>query len=173
MGYGSNPINLLAPGFRRIVGISERGWMQNVSHLSGNFPQKLPSSRVHLSGVASTDTVNSRALVNALVYSCKADEDGIPPSTSQRVTLTRRPTIDYQGFWPAWKRSYLARKLESRQYCCPIAQVLFPVYMSCICLIYMHFECSQRLLQLNFDFTKCKTPIPGYLLGKKVIPLHN
>jgi hypothetical protein len=48
-------------------------------------------------------------------------------------------------------------------YGCPIAQVLFPVYSPCIWLIYMHFECFQRLLQLNFDFTKCKIPIPGYI----------
>jgi hypothetical protein len=53
--------------------------------------------------------------------------------------------------------------LEAKDYGCPIAQVLFPVYSSCIWLIYMHFECFQRLLQLNFDFTKCKIPIPGYI----------
>jgi hypothetical protein len=49
------------------------------------------------------------------------------------------------------------------KYGCPIAQVLFPVYSPCIWLIYTHFECFQRLLQLNFDFTKYKIPIPGYI----------
>jgi hypothetical protein len=29
--------------------------------------------------------------------------------------------------------------------------------------IYMGFECSQRLKQLNFDFTKCKISIPTYI----------
>ena len=44
----------------------------------------------------------------------------------------------------------------------------------------MYFSCSQRLKQLNFNFTKSKIPIPryinhipGHLLGKKVIPLLN
>jgi len=61
-----------------------------------------------------------------------------------------------------------------------IAQVLFPLYSSHIWLIYMYFLCSQRLKQLNFDFTKSKISIPRYvshiprhLLGKKVIPLLN
>jgi hypothetical protein len=32
-----------------------------------------------LESICRGDTINSRALVNALVYSCKADEDGMPP----------------------------------------------------------------------------------------------
>jgi len=65
-------------------------------------------------------------------------------------------------------------------YGCWTAQKLFPVFMTCIYLIYMYFACSPRLKQLNFDFTKCKIPTPRYishipphLLDKNVIPLHN
>ena len=48
-------------------------------------------------------------------------------------------------------------------YGCWIAQVLFLFYSLHIWLIYMYFSCSQKLKQLNFDFTKCKIPIPRYI----------
>ena len=48
-------------------------------------------------------------------------------------------------------------------YGCWTAQVLFPLYSSLIWLVYMYFSCSQRLKQLNFNFTKCKIPIPRYI----------
>ena len=62
-------------------------------------------------------------------------------------------------------RSWLERNDGRMNYAngCPIVQVLFTVYSPCIWLIYMHFECSQRLLQHNFDTTKCKIPIPRYI----------
>ena len=69
------------------------------------------SSSVH-AGVASTDTINSWALVKALVYSCEANKGGILPSTSKLVTVSRQPTVDYHGFWPPWKRRpYLAGQM--------------------------------------------------------------
>ena len=58
-------------------------------------------------------------------------------------------------------------------YGCWTTQVFFPLYSSRVWLIYIYFSCSQRLKQLNFNFTKCKIPIlryishiPWHLLGK-------
>ena len=75
---------------------------------------------------------------------------------------------------------------DAPPYGCYTAQILFPVHMPHILLIYMYFACSHRLIHLNFDFTKCKIPIPGdlqcipryisyisqHLPAKKLIPLQ-
>jgi len=77
----ASPRSLFADGYSPIkFGFTYKKWIQpNDSYVTKEITNAL-SSRVHLSGVASADTANSGALVNALVYSCKADEDGMSPS---------------------------------------------------------------------------------------------